>query len=245
MKRHFRCSEPTLQKSSEANPALNRGTFLKTWREDKDVFTDHSGAKRISDKARVKERRLFYHAWHTFTVMFLASPVENVSSFPLQRCEMLTTSWAVCALYPGRQQMSGKKKKKERELKRQHGAITQTLHPPLYVINRFYTRKRNIPRRLSLFNMPPVLMREPADWKRYCEWGRTVHSLIRLRVLAVCVDLTAVKAEAVTPPNCPSDPFEGPPPRSCHPRRAGRGDAAGEKGKVWVPRRFEMKPSNT
>lgn len=113
MKRHFRCSEPTLQKSSEPNPALNRGTFPKTWREDKDVFTDHSGAKRISDKARVKELRLFYHAWHTFTIMFLASSVENVSSFPLQRCEMLTTSWAVCALYPGRQQMSEKKKRRE------------------------------------------------------------------------------------------------------------------------------------
>lgn len=50
-----------------------------------------------------------------------------------------------------------------RELKRQHGAIKQTLLSLLYEIIHFYIRKRDILCCLSLLNMPQLLMQEPAD----------------------------------------------------------------------------------
>lgn len=65
-----------------------------------------------------------------------------------------------------------------RELKRQRGAITRTLHSLPYVINHFYIRKRNILCCSSLLNMPRVLMHETDDEKRCWNLGRTVHSFI-------------------------------------------------------------------
>lgn len=63
--------------------------------------------------------------------MFLSSSVENISSFFKQK-------WYVtgpyCTQFWGRQQI--------REQKRQHGAIKQTLHSLLYVINHFYIMLR-------------------------------------------------------------------------------------------------------
>lgn len=99
---------------------------------------------------------------------------QEYFKFFKQRSEMLQSSPPVCTV----PSFEADSKCQIRELKRQHGAITQTLHSLLHVINHFYIRKRNILCRLGLLNMPRVLIQEKADQKRYWKLGRTVHSFI-------------------------------------------------------------------